>query len=284
MGKPDNTQGDRGIVGELLGAVADSFARDRTARLLRLEGRLFLLRRWVLVVLAMAFVHFAYQLWGEVAAEYQALEERAAGVAAADAGDGARSSLFLIFAAALLGPLALFGAYLVLGFLYNVIYDALLKHVPLVRFLLFPLLLLFLLLSLGSRHDSLKQYTLDGYALAEHHIAAAKSLRQQARAAGEQVRELRGLEAQWQEPGNGMAGDGHSEHFVATAPDEAIAQDEAVRRLGELMLQLQGLSLQQPPATSEPVAEPQTYQGPQQPAQAAPAETTLPSPAAPADI
>ena len=241
-----------GALSQLIGAVADSFTRNRTPRLTQLEERLSWLNRWAVIGLVMVFAWFGYQMWGEIRS---VLEEptaaQASTLAVDDSGDEARSSIFLIFAVALGGPVALLAGYLVLGFIYNTLHDALVRRVPLARFVVVPALLIAALMLLESRREAFKEELLDLYAAAEQRIASAKSLRQQARAAGEQVQQLRQLEAQLRSLSNELAAgseaDGRSPERASasfTAEGEPISQEEAVRRLGEMMLEWQGLSAQ----------------------------------------
>lgn len=252
----NDMQKNPGHISELFGAVADSFTHNRTARLTRLEDRLVWLRHWTIIGAVMMFAYFGYQLWGELRQElgpYHAATERVGDVVTDDAADEARTSIFLIFAAALGGPIVLIIGYIVLGFIYNVCHEALVRRIPLSRFMVVPLLLLMGLMFLESRRDELKGHLLQGYDAVERRIASAKSLQQQARAAGEKVREMRQMEAQLQALSDGRQMDDipHStqERVPGSATSEAngatIGQDEAVRRLGEMMLQLQGLSLPQ---------------------------------------
>lgn len=262
MNQLNNRKAETGAIHELVGAVVDSFTRDRTERLIRLEERLAWFNRLVIICTVIAFGYFGYQLWGEMLAELDTHQVDARRLMRGDeASDHARSSIFLIFAAALGGPVALLAAYLVLGFFYNVANDALTKRIPLTRFLVVPALLVMGLVFLTSRREELKETLFDAYDEVELRIASAKTLREQAKAMGQQVRELHQMEAQLHaledepQPEDGTTL--HSAQEAARTPAaerkaNAVAQDEAVQRLGEMMLNLQGMSLQPPAQGSEP--------------------------------
>jgi len=286
----NDRQSQAGMMTELFGAIADSFTRERTARLTRLEERLARLRYWAVIGMVVAFAYLGYELWGELRAESGAyLTGSRSAVAAAESSDEARSSIYLIFAAAVGGPIGLIVGYMLLGFFYNLLRDALIKRVPLARFLVIPALLLMGLMLLDTRREELKLYLFEGYARVERHIASARSLRTQAKVAGEQLQALRQREAQWQ----GQTDEGESESLDSPSPTltagdsrgEEISEDEAVRRLGEMMLQLQGMSLQQPnegggqsPAEIQPNPVIDTAPAP------ALESIVVPSPSTPADI
>lgn len=289
-------QKNPGHLSELFGAVADSFTRNRSARLTRLEDRLVWLRHWTIIGAVMMFAYFGYQLWGELRQElgtYHAATERVDDVVTDDAAaDDARTSIFLIFAAALGGPIVLIIGYIVLGFIYNVCHEALVRRIPLSRFMVVPVLLIMGLMFLESRRDELKGHLLQGYDAVERRIASAKSLQQQARAAGEKVREMRQMEAQLQALSDGRQMDDtlHStqERVPGSGTSDAngatIGQDEAVRRLGEMMLQLQGLPL--PPQQQQENGQAATEQTATPDQNVPPAVEGRPvaSPAAPAGI
>lgn len=297
MNLVSNRKSGTGVIGTLLGAVADSFTHNRTDRLILLEDRLVLLRRWAVIGIAIAFGYLAYQLWGELRSELDTHQLGARQMRAVDAdaaNDEARSSIFLIFAIALGGPIALLVGYLVFGFIYNVLHDALIKYIPLARFFVVPVLLLMGLLLLESRRDVVKEKLFDVYDEVEYRIASASTLREQARVIGERMKELRQTEAQLQAMSE--ESQAHSEMSsslqeaapagaTASVPADAVSQDEAVRRLGELMLQLQGMSLQQPDVGSgQPAADIQPKQTADTLPVPAPESAATPSRTVPADI
>lgn len=292
-----NRKSETGAIGTLLGAVVDSFTHNRTDRLILMEDRLALLRRWAVIGIAIAFAYVGYQLWGELRSElgtHQFEAEQARTVDADEAGDEARSSIFLIFAIALGGPIALLVGYLVFGFIYNVLHDALTRYIPLARFFVVPILLLMGLLLLESRRDAVKEMLFDVYDEVEYRIASASTLREQARVMGERVKELRQMEAQL----NALNDESQTYSEIPrslqeaapagateSVPADAVTQDEAVRRLGELMLQMQGMSLQQPgEVNGPPPADIQPNQAADPLPVPAPESDATPSRAVPADI
>jgi hypothetical protein len=293
----NNRKPETGAIGELFGALADSFTHNRTDRLLLLEDRLALLRRWAVIGIAIAFAYLGYQLWGELRSEldtHQIGAEQVRALDADEASDEASSSIFLIFAVALGGPIALIVGYLVFGFIYNVLHDALIRHIPLARFFVVPVLLLMGLLLLESRRDVVKEMLFAVYDEVEYRIASASTLREQARVMGERMKELRQMEAQLRALNDESQTYSETPRSLQEAartgatesvPADTVTQDEAVRRLGEMMLQLQGMSLQQPgEANGQPAADIQPNQTADTLPVPAPDSNATPSRAVPADI
>src|SRR5512143_1413330 len=91
---------------ELIGAIADSFHRNQTERLRRLEGRLRWISTWGSYAIIIALAYMGYQIWIDLWTELDvhAGQQAITYSPAADRFDDSRSSIFILFAIALGGP------------------------------------------------------------------------------------------------------------------------------------------------------------------------------------
>jgi len=237
---------------ELIGAIADSFHRNQTERLRRLEGRLGWLSTWATYAIIIALAYLGYQIWIDLRTELDVPAGPRAIVysPAADRFDDSRSSIFILFAIALGGPVLAVAGYLILGFIYNVLHDVLVHRIPLARFVVVPALLMMVLIGMDTHRVQLKSSILDGYAAVQRRIASANYIRQQAHESAKNLQQIRQAEQELNESdANESAADDaaisqqeDTQNSTAQSQDTTkVPPEEAVRQMSEMMEKLQNM-------------------------------------------
>ena len=162
-------------LGEFFGAWLDLFRQERSERAHRLEMRLEQLARWAVYLLLGLAAWYGYQYWHGVLLPELNWAREGGETGTVSAGQS-RESLFLIFAAALAGPVVLLVAWMVVGFGYRLLRDSIVRLFPPLRHLLVPLLLLAGLHTGGLYQEELTDLLVDGYLAVDGRVGQARAV------------------------------------------------------------------------------------------------------------